>query len=135
MQPALCAQDRYRGAESPWFQAIFGDVCQSKLGSSNCRRIDCPEEDRQMDTKLLIDGKLVAGEAESETILNPATGEAILKLPAASRDQINQAVAAATRAFPKWAATTPGSRSTMLLKLADKLEEQQEEFARLESRN
>ena len=39
------------------------------------------------------------------------------------------------RAFPAWSATTPGSRSVMLLKLADKLEAQQEEFARLESRN
>ncbi len=88
-----------------------------------------------MDTKLLIDGKLVAGEAESETILNPATGETIVKLPSASPDQINRAVAAATRAFPKWAATTPGQRSVMLLKLADRMEEQQEEFARLESLN
>ncbi len=88
-----------------------------------------------MDTRLLIDGKFEGGEGDSETILNPATGETIVKLPSASADQINQAVAAAVRAFPAWSSTTPGSRSVMLLKLADKLEAQQEEFARLESRN
>jgi aminobutyraldehyde dehydrogenase len=88
-----------------------------------------------MDTRLLIGGKFEDGEGDSETILNPATGETLLKLPSASTDQINRAVAAAVRAFPSWSATTPGSRSVMLLKLADKLEAQQEEFARLESQN
>jgi aminobutyraldehyde dehydrogenase len=88
-----------------------------------------------METRLLIDGKFVAGEGAADDILNPATGKLIVKAPSASLAQINQAVAAATRAFPKWAATTPGQRAGMLLKLADRIEAEQEAFARLESQN
>jgi aminobutyraldehyde dehydrogenase len=88
-----------------------------------------------MDTKLFIDGKFVAGEGEPEAILNPATGELIAKIPSASAAQVGQAVGAATRAFTKWAGTTPAQRSGMLLKLADKIEAEGEEFSRLESLN
>ena len=73
--------------------------------------------------------------AKAEEILNPATAELIAKIPSASEEQIDQAVAAATRAFPDWAQMTPGQRSGMLLKLADRIETEAEEFARLESRN
>jgi aminobutyraldehyde dehydrogenase len=88
-----------------------------------------------METRLFIDGKFIAGEGQAEDILNPATGEIIVKAPSASAGQVDQAVAAATRAFAKWTATTPGQRSAMLLNLADKIEAEQEEFSRLESLN
>ncbi len=88
-----------------------------------------------METKLYIGGKFVLGAGESEAILNPATGEPIAGIPSASREQIDRAVAAATDAFSTWALTTPGQRSGMLLKLADKIEAEAEDFARLESRN
>jgi aminobutyraldehyde dehydrogenase len=88
-----------------------------------------------MDTKLFIDGKFVVGEGEPEAILNPATGELIAKIPSASTAQVDQAVGAATRAFAKWSGTTPGQRAGMLLKLADKIEAEAEEFSRLESLN
>ncbi len=88
-----------------------------------------------MDTKLYIDGKFVDGEGEPEAILNPATGELIAKIPSASAAQVDQAVGGATRAFAKWTGTTPAQRSGMLLKLADKIEAEGEEFARLESLN
>jgi aminobutyraldehyde dehydrogenase len=88
-----------------------------------------------METKLYIDGRFVIGAGETEEILNPATAELIAKIPSASQEQIDHAVAAATRAFPDWAQTTPGQRSGMLLRLADKIEAEAEEFARLESHN
>jgi len=88
-----------------------------------------------METRLFIDGKFVAGEGEPEAVLNPATGEVIVKASTASPAQVDRAVAAATRAFPKWAGTTPSQRSGMLLKLADKIESEQDEFSRLESLN
>ncbi len=62
-----------------------------------------------MDTKLCIGGKFVLGAGETEEILNPATGELIAGMPSASREQVDQAVAAATRAFLTWSATTPAS--------------------------
>ena len=44
-----------------------------------------------MQTKLLINGKLVAGEGRVEEVLNPATGKVLAKIPEASRAQINAA--------------------------------------------
>ena len=88
-----------------------------------------------MRTDLLINGAFVQGEGTLETVLNPATGEAIAEVPEASLSQIEEAVAAADAAFPKWAGTTPQERSLMLLKLADRIEAEAEAFAALESRN
>src|SRR5689334_23723380 len=88
-----------------------------------------------MQTKLCIDGEFVLGAGETEEVLDPATGELIARIPSASQEQINQAVGAATRAFATWGATTPGERSGMLLKLADRIQAETEDFARLESRN
>lgn len=88
-----------------------------------------------MQTKLFIDGRFAAGGGVEEEILNPATGGLITKIPSASREQIDQAVAAAGRAFASWSRTTPGERAGLLLKLADRIEADAEEFARLESLN
>lgn len=88
-----------------------------------------------MQTRLFIGGEFVAGEGADEDILNPATGALITKIPSASKGQIDQAVAAAARAFLSWGRTTPGERSGLLLKLADRIEADAEGFARLESQN
>jgi aminobutyraldehyde dehydrogenase len=88
-----------------------------------------------MQTQLLINGAFVTGEGQPETVLNPATGEKIADVPEASLSQIEEAVAAADAAFPRWAETTPQERSLMLLKLADRIEAEGEAFAALESLN
>jgi aminobutyraldehyde dehydrogenase len=88
-----------------------------------------------MQTQLLINGSFIAGEGRPEAILDPATGETIVEVPEASLSQIEEAVAAADAAFPRFARTTPQERSLMLLKLADAIEAEAEAFARLESRN
>ncbi len=85
--------------------------------------------------KMLIDGQFVAGEGTPLDILNPATGEVLLRLPEASVEQVKQAVKAAERAFEAWSQTTPKDRSLMLLKLADRIDAHAEELARLESLN
>jgi aminobutyraldehyde dehydrogenase len=85
--------------------------------------------------KMLIGGEFVAGESTPLDILNPATGEVLLKLPEASVEQVKQAVAAAEQAFEAWSQTTPKDRSLMLLKLADTIDAHAEELARLESLN
>jgi aminobutyraldehyde dehydrogenase len=48
-----------------------------------------------MQTKLLINGALVQGEGESESVLDPATGKSFVQVPEASRAQVDAAVAAA----------------------------------------
>ena len=88
-----------------------------------------------MQTQLLINGSFVPGEGAGEEILDPATGERIATVPEASLSQVEEAVAAADTAFPRWARTTPQERSLMLLKVADEVERQAEAFASLESRN
>jgi aminobutyraldehyde dehydrogenase len=88
-----------------------------------------------MQTKLLIDGKLVAGEGRVEEVLDPATGKLLAKVPEASRAQINAAVNAADTALDAWWRTPPKDRAALLLKLADRIEANGEAYAKLESRN
>ncbi|CAB1074689.1 gamma-aminobutyraldehyde dehydrogenase [Alkalispirochaeta odontotermitis] len=88
-----------------------------------------------MQTKLFINGEFISGEGPDQVILNPAAGEALASVSEASLEQINRAVTAATAAFDAWSDTTPADRSGMLLKLADRIEENAAELARLESLN
>ena len=87
-------------------------------------------------TKLqnFIDGEFVdAADGETEEVTNPATGDVIAEMQLSTEKDVDRAVAAAKRAFPGWAATTPGERAAAILKLADLLEEHAEELADLES--
>ncbi|MBO1328209.1 gamma-aminobutyraldehyde dehydrogenase [Acetobacter suratthaniensis] len=88
-----------------------------------------------MFTKMLSGGGFVEGVGESEIIFAPATGEVIMELPEASAGQVNDAVAAAVKAFPAWALATPAERSGMLLKVADAIEAEADTLARIESLN
>jgi len=88
-----------------------------------------------MNTKLLVNGKLVKGKGDELGVLDPATGKVIAQVAEASGEQITAAVQAAAKAFPGWAATVPKDRSTLLLKLADRIEAEAREFASLESQN
>ncbi len=80
--------------------------------------------------RLLIDGKLVEG-AKSSPVLNPATEEAIALCPRASEAQLNEAVAAAKAAFPAWASTPIEHRRAAIQKIADIIEANIGELARL----
>ena len=88
-----------------------------------------------MHTKLLINGRLVAGQGAVEKILDPASGKLLASVPAASSEQIEATVEAAQAAFARWAATPPKERAALLLKLADRIEAEGAEYASIESRN
>jgi aminobutyraldehyde dehydrogenase len=88
-----------------------------------------------MQTKLLINGTLVAGGGESERVLDPATGECIAEVPEATAAQVDAAVASAETAGAAWARTVPKDRAALLLRLADRIEADGREFAKLESDN
>ncbi len=83
-----------------------------------------------------IGGELVepAG-GEREDVINPATREVIASAPLSSEEDVDRAVAAAKGAFETWSATTPAERSAALLKLADRIEENADEIADIESAN
>jgi len=88
-----------------------------------------------MQTEMLIGSSFVKGTEQAETILNPKTEETIVELPEASPDQVHWAVDSAARAFSSWSRTTPGERSALMLKLADRIEADGEAFAALEALN
>ena len=82
------------------------------------------------DYRLLIGGKLVAGDQMMD-VVNPATEEVLAKCPRASKAQLDQAVAAAKAAFPGWAATPIAERKKALGAIADIIEKNAGELARL----
>ncbi|MCB1847182.1 MAG: aldehyde dehydrogenase family protein [Halieaceae bacterium] len=82
------------------------------------------------DYKLIIDGKKVAT-AETFPVLNPATEEVIAQCPKATPEHVDQAVAAARRAFPSWSATPDAERSRIVHAIADALEAHSEELSKL----
>lgn len=83
-----------------------------------------------MEYSLLIDGKLCSG-ASTLDVINPATGKLLAVAPRADLDQLHQAIAAAKRAFPAWAAKSYAERRVYLEKLADAVEARADEFVRL----
>ncbi len=83
-----------------------------------------------------IDGERVAtGGGESESVLNPATGEELARAPIATAEDVDRAVRAAREAFGGWSGATPAQRAQALLALADLVEEHGAEIARLEALN
>ncbi|HVN00691.1 MAG TPA: aldehyde dehydrogenase family protein [Caulobacteraceae bacterium] len=80
--------------------------------------------------KLLIDGALVDGAAEMD-VINPATEEVLAKCPRASKAQLDAAVAAAQRAFPAWRDTPIAERKAKLTQIADIIQANAADLARL----
>lgn len=88
-----------------------------------------------MQTHLLINGELVAGQGEAQAVLNPSLGTPLVHIAEATAEQVDAAVRAADAAFESWSQTTPGQRSALLLALADAIDANADELARLESQN
>jgi len=87
-------------------------------------------------TRLLIDNQWVESVSGKrfETI-NPATGEVICDVAEADAADVDKAVAAARRAFDRgqWRDMSATKRGELLYKLADLIEANKEELARLET--
>jgi len=84
--------------------------------------------------QLFIDGRFVDAESgETLATLNPHDNSTIAEVAMAGHADIDKAVAAATRAFPAWARMAAADRGRILLRLADLIEANTEELARLES--
>ncbi|WP_423821483.1 aldehyde dehydrogenase family protein [Salinisphaera sp. SPP-AMP-43] len=61
--------------------------------------------------------------------VTPVTGKAFCEVPRSSAEDIDAAVDAASRAAPGWAATPATERSRLLLRVADRIEENLESLA------
>jgi acyl-CoA reductase-like NAD-dependent aldehyde dehydrogenase len=64
------------------------------------------------DHALIIDGRSVPGDA-TFPVIDPATGAAFADCPSCSRAQLDQAMDAAQRAFPAWAADVEARRGAL----------------------
>jgi len=80
--------------------------------------------------KLLIDGQLEDGDLSMD-VINPATGAAFMTCPRASKAQLDRAVAAAKAAFPAWSKTPIAERKAALNAIADVIQANAGELARL----
>ena len=86
--------------------------------------------------KLLIDGQWVNGSKTFDTV-NPATGEVLTQIVEASAADVDQAVAAARRAFDAkggaWRKMSASERGRLIWRLADLVEKHVDELSELET--
>jgi aldehyde dehydrogenase (NAD+) len=89
-----------------------------------------------MQNQLFINGEFVdAIGGHRLPVINPHDGSVITEIAEGRQADIDLAVAAAKAAFPQWKSVAAAERGRLLLKLADALEANSEEFAQLESLN
>lgn len=85
------------------------------------------------EVKNYINGEWVDSKGQIVDVVNPATGKVIGKCPISTREEIDEAVAAAKAAYPEWRRTTPLARSRYLFRLKELLEENFEELSRIQT--
>jgi malonate-semialdehyde dehydrogenase (acetylating) / methylmalonate-semialdehyde dehydrogenase len=71
---------------------------------------------------------------EWQDVINPATGEALARVPLSPAAEVDQAVAAAAAAYPGWRRTPPENRIQPLFKLKELLEKHLRELATIVTR-
>src|SRR5438046_7783005 len=82
--------------------------------------------------KVVIGGEQHdASDGGTTEIRNPATGEVVDHVAAATQEDVNLAIDAAEAAFKKWSAVPPPQRAGILYKAAHLLTEREKELARL----
>src|SRR5262249_44350708 len=82
--------------------------------------------------KLIIAGEQRdASDGGTTEIRNPATGEVVDRVAAATQQDIDNAIDAAEAAFKKWSAVAPAQRAEVLYGAANILREREKDLARL----
>ena len=82
------------------------------------------------DYTMTINGVAAIAERTID-VINPASEETIAHAPDASREQLDQAVAAAKDAFPEWSARSYEERAALVSAIGDRIGEHAEDFKRL----
>lgn len=83
------------------------------------------------DFSLLINGRWRGGANDAfEDVLNPATGESIGRVAHASKQDLDEALDAATRGLREWSAVPPWERGAILKRAADNLRASRDTAAR-----
>ncbi|THT99662.1 CoA-acylating methylmalonate-semialdehyde dehydrogenase [Lampropedia puyangensis] len=82
--------------------------------------------------KLLINGQFIESKTtEWREVINPATQEVLARVPFATQEEIDAAVASAKEAFKTWKKTPIGARARIFLKLQQLIRENMGELAAL----
>ena len=83
-------------------------------------------------SKLIIGGEpRDASDHGATEIRNPATGEVVDRVAAATQEDVDRAIDAADSAFKKWSAVAPSQRAEILYRAAHLLKERDKDLARL----
>lgn len=82
---------------------------------------------------MFIDGNWIT-ERTMMAVTNPATGELITEVPECTPEDIEAAIAAASRAFESWRKTTPYERSGMLFRAWELMRQRKRELAEIMTR-
>ncbi|OIB58706.1 aldehyde dehydrogenase family protein [Natrialba sp. SSL1] len=83
-----------------------------------------------------IGGEFVRSAGDDQfTTTDPATGEVITTVDAASAADVDQAVTTAREAAADWQTTAPAERGRIAQRIADRIRENADDLARLESRD
>ena len=89
--------------------------------------------DFEKDFTMTINGKGVTS-PQSLEVVNPATGKTFSSVPDCSREQLDEAVAAARKAYKSWKQTSFDERAALLKKAAVAITENASDLARLFTR-
>jgi betaine-aldehyde dehydrogenase len=90
--------------------------------------------ERSAQFNMVIGGEEVeSAGGERMEVLNPATGEPVATVPRGTSEDVDRAVEAARTAFKEWAGLSPAERSLLLTQLADRLDQEAQRLAELET--
>jgi malonate-semialdehyde dehydrogenase (acetylating)/methylmalonate-semialdehyde dehydrogenase len=78
-----------------------------------------------------LDGRFVNGSGAHLEVFNPGDGSVISRVPLSSKDEVDQAVQSAARAFPAWAALPIKERAQVFYRYRTLLEQHIDELAAL----
>jgi len=90
--------------------------------------------DLQFVERLFINGEFVdAADGATLDVINPHDASLLTRIAEAKAEDVDRAVVAAQAAFPGWSHRSAAERGRLLLKLADRIEENADELARIET--
>jgi len=79
----------------------------------------------------LINGEIITDTERTQEVFNPATGLSEKRVALASKKTVQDAIVAATAAFPEWRNTPPAKRARVMFRFKDLLEQNADTICKL----
>jgi succinate-semialdehyde dehydrogenase / glutarate-semialdehyde dehydrogenase len=121
----VCNQLRERSRKMSTASALSPSMNGSRVF------IDSLQHKALWQTTSYINGKFSADSDSQFDVMNPSNGEIIASCPRQGKHDVDVATAAATAAQQTWKSTTAKQRATLLVKIADLVDEHKEDLARI----